>query len=489
MKKFSRVLILTLISCFGFSSTSAHAQTNKPVVQAVLFYSPTCGHCEFVIKETILPLVDKYGDQLQIIAIDVSQPEGEAHFLSAIDKFHLEEAGVPFLVVGNQYLIGSSEIPETFPGLVESYLAKGGVGWPDIPGLTETLTVTESAENPAPTSIPIVRAVLVYQSTCSHCMKIMQEVIPPLMAQYGTQLEIFGIDVSAPEGESLYNAAIEQYQVETLAVPTLILGDQVLIGGTEIEERFPGLIEEYLDQGGADWPAITGLEQAITKAENTSIESQASTETEPTTSASPSTGMQGFLLMNDEPVHWTDRFAQDLAGNTLAVVVLLGMLASAAWTVALFRKTDRKSVKDKVGWAIPLLCIIGIGVASYLAYVETSDVAAVCGPVGDCNTVQQSEYARLFGVLPIGVVGIFGYISILISWSFARYADKRIADIAAIVLFGLAALGMLFSLYLTFLEPFVIGATCAWCLTSALLVTGLMLLSVKPARVALLKHH
>jgi uncharacterized membrane protein len=55
-------------------------------------------------------------------------------------------------------------------------------------------------------------------------------------------------------------------------------------------------------------------------------------------------------------------------------------------------------------WPIPVLCLIGLGLAGYLTYVETTQVQAVCGPVGDCNTVQQSEYARLFGVLPIGII-------------------------------------------------------------------------------------
>jgi uncharacterized membrane protein len=44
--------------------------------------------------------------------------------------------------------------------------------------------------------------------------------------------------------------------------------------------------------------------------------------------------------------------------------------------------------------------------------------------------------------------------------------------------------GTAFSTYLTILEPFVIGATCAWCLTSAVIVTVLMLLSAGPASAA-----
>ncbi|MCK5794824.1 MAG: hypothetical protein KAH12_08950, partial [Anaerolineales bacterium] len=44
-------------------------------------------------------------------------------------------------------------------------------------------------------------------------------------------------------------------------------------------------------------------------------------------------------------------------------------------------------------------------------------------------------------------------------------------------LFGITLFGLLFSIYLTFLEPFVIGATCIWCLSSAVIMTILFLLA------------
>jgi uncharacterized membrane protein len=130
------------------------------------------------------------------------------------------------------------------------------------------------------------------------------------------------------------------------------------------------------------------------------------------------------------------------------------------------------------------LCIFGFGVAGYLAYVETAQVTAVCGPVGDCNTVQQSEYARLFGILPVGVMGLAGYVAIMVAWLTARYTKGKFVDLANLSMFGMAVFGVLFSIYLTFLEPFVIGATCAWCLTSAILITTLMLLSMRSAKAA-----
>jgi uncharacterized membrane protein len=109
---------------------------------------------------------------------------------------------------------------------------------------------------------------------------------------------------------------------------------------------------------------------------------------------------------------------------------------------------------------IPALCIIGLGVAGYLAYVEAAQTTAVCGPVGDCNTVQQSEYARLFGVIPIGILGMVGYVTILLSWLLGRIQAEICAVPSALLTFSLSTFGILFSIYLTFLEPFVIGATC-----------------------------
>ena len=68
----------------------------------------------------------------------------------------------------------------------------------------------------------------------------------------------------------------------------------------------------------------------------------------------------------------------------------------------------------------------------------------------------------------------------LMGWSETQVVQRfwLISLIAAIL--GMALFGVLFSLYLTYLEPFVIGAVCAWCLTSAVIITLLMLLSLRP---------
>jgi uncharacterized membrane protein len=114
-------------------------------------------------------------------------------------------------------------------------------------------------------------------------------------------------------------------------------------------------------------------------------------------------------------------------------------------------------------------------VAGYLTFIETTGAPAICGPVGDCQTVQQSEFARLSGIIPVGAVGIAGYGAILTVWVAAHSkAGARMAPVLPV----LALIGVLVSIYLTFLEPFVIGATCLWCLTSAVIMTGLLWLSM-----------
>jgi uncharacterized membrane protein len=176
-------------------------------------------------------------------------------------------------------------------------------------------------------------------------------------------------------------------------------------------------------------------------------------------------------------------FWRDPLGNSLAVVVLIGMLAALVRAFGALRAGRGASVASGPGpaWLIPALALAGLGVAGYLAYVETQAVPAVCGPVGDCNAVQHSPYARLFGLLPIGLLGLAGYAAILLAWLVWRLSPGPWADRARLALWACALFGTFFSVYLTFLEPFVIGATCAWCLASALLITAILLLAPAPS--------
>ena len=343
----------------------------------------------------------------------------------------------------------------------------------------------------------VVRAVLFYSPSCGHCHQVINEDLPPLLEKYGEQLHIIGIDINQPEGQVLFQAVIEHFKLAQAGVPTLVVDEVVLMGSLEIPERFPGLIEKYLAQGGTAWPAIPGLAEMISAQAAPEPTDVAVVPVEATSEPQPAAAITENLPLVTQPAA-VDAWAnvmRDPIGNGLALLVLFGMIVSMV-VVLVPRRTSigrsqsawRSRLRGRPrDWAIPVLCLVGLVVAGYLAYVETAQVEAVCGPVGDCNTVQQSEYARLFGVLPIGVLGLIGYAAIIIAWGIERRGRAPLNRLAALALVLMTLGGMLFSIYLTFLEPFVIGATCAWCLTSAILMTALLLLTVTPRRLALIR--
>jgi uncharacterized membrane protein len=140
-------------------------------------------------------------------------------------------------------------------------------------------------------------------------------------------------------------------------------------------------------------------------------------------------------------------------GLLLAWVIFASMLASLVYVAVIFyRAFQGKPIPHIPGWlelTMPLLALIGMGVAAYLTYVETHPVNAICGPVGDCNAVQSSPYAILFGVLPVGLLGLVGFLAILIAWLWRKLRSDGLADYAPVVIFGMAFFGTLFSIYLT----------------------------------------
>lgn len=334
---------------------------------------------------------------------------------------------------------------------------------------------------------PVVRAVLIYSPTCGHCEQVITEVLPPLQEKYGAQLELLMLDINLPEGRSIYENAIQQFQItsDRLGVPTLILGNTVLVGSREIPEQLPGMIENGLAQGGVDWPAVTGLEKIIpaSPAEDLPqpdanpgnvaavpvVSERTATEPEPQASGPADSGIMA-------------RFKQDPVANTVAVIVLAGMLLSAGYIAYAFLASSPPRLPRFPAWFIPVVSILGLGVALYLSYVELYQAEAICGPVGNCNAVQNSPYAYLFGVIPVGVVGAAGYLAILFGWFMIQRGPENLKPQASLAIWGMAWIGIFFSIYLTFLEPFVIGATCMWCITSAILMT-LVLWATTPAAI------
>jgi uncharacterized membrane protein len=356
------------------------------------------------------------------------------------------------------------------------------------------------------TEQPVVQAVLFYSRYCSHCHYVMTELLEPMLADYKGQLRIVRIDTSQPIGAELYYAAVERFGIpsERMGVPTMVVGDFVLVGSREIPDQFPTIVKEGLAAGGIPWPDIPGLAQALAQAQSepsptvtpeaiTSEASASATAPPPThssvSSPTPAPALAVLDTGGDEMPNIEDQDPpSDPLGFGLAAVVLAGMMLSvgiSCWRIsrAGIRQRivqvltlDRTPVARARTAVIPFLALVGLAVASYLAYVEITHVAAVCGPVGECNVVQTSAYALFLGI-PVAVWGLLYYLAVFALWAGQRYLAGRWANLSLLGLLALTLFGSLFSIYLTCLELFAIQAICSWCLSSAVISTVLMLLA------------
>lgn len=379
---------------------------DEPVVYGVFFYSPTCPHCHEVINNHWPAIQAEFGDQLRVLFIDASGRQGGQIMMLAVQSLNIDSTGVPMLIIGDEVMVGSIEIPARAPEVIRQGLASGGIGLPAIPGIEEFYQVViereqaarqeaaaESAENPTEAAEGLVKI----------------------------------------EAATLWDRLRADPVANALAVIVLVglvasAGVVLAAGWQALSSQRPAALLEWMDGPAGRW---------VLRA-----------------AALASLGLAAALMVGGD------------AGVTPITAAVMAALLLV--TVMLLRATGQPE-----SWLLPVAALVGLAVAGYLAHVETTASEAVCGVVGDCNTVQQSPYARIFGI-PIGLIGVAGYVAILLVWFYGQVGSRRLADAALLLM---ALFGVVFSIYLTFLEPFVIGATCLWCLTSAALMALILWLA------------
>ena len=122
--------------------------------------------------------------------------------------------------------------------------------------------------------------------------------------------------------------------------------------------------------------------------------------------------------------------------------------------------------------AIALLALIGFCIALYLWFYKIGIIGKLqCGS-GSCEYVQTSRYGALLGV-PVAFYGVVGY-AVIVAVAIAGLQPAQLArrwPTTALAL--LSAGGLLFTLYLTGIELFVLHAICRWCVGSAVVMTGI----------------
>jgi uncharacterized membrane protein len=126
---------------------------------------------------------------------------------------------------------------------------------------------------------------------------------------------------------------------------------------------------------------------------------------------------------------------------------------------------------------IAILALLGLLVALYMwAYAAGLTGPVLCS-VGDCEAVQNSEYSRISGI-PVAFFGVVGYLAFLTVAFLGLQPGFQTSRTVPVLLFGGGVLGLAFSVYLTYLEAYVILAWCQWCVSSAIIMVLAFLASI-----------
>lgn len=137
---------------------------------------------------------------------------------------------------------------------------------------------------------------------------------------------------------------------------------------------------------------------------------------------------------------------------------------------------------SRVPYPMLMLALVGLAVAFYDSYALYNGQALWCPPpVGGCNEVAHSPYARIFD-LPVGYYGVIYYLFMTALAALLVFdPSSRALHIGAL---AYAALGFGFSIYFMVLQIGFIGAFCIYCLVSAVTTMLLLAAAVSHCRAA-----
>ena len=132
---------------------------------------------------------------------------------------------------------------------------------------------------------------------------------------------------------------------------------------------------------------------------------------------------------------------------------------------------------------VSVVSLLGLADAIYLAVEHVAGRSVKCTLVSGCSEVLSSQYATVAGI-PLALVGAFAYFTVFSLATLAAFGYKIAGRLLPLVV----ALMFLTSLWLIYLQAFVIRAFCQFCLLSALvtfvlmgLVTAIAIRASRPA--------
>ncbi len=233
--------VLLLLSLLSLVSLLAPAQADGPVVRLLFFYSYDCEHCQAVMDEVLPPLQEKYGAQLEMQSIEITDPDNYEWLLDMEAAYQIppDEVSIPEVFVGDTALIGEDEIRARLDETIASYLTAGGVDYPPRPGAT-----------PAPAgSTPLIHLAYFYQAGCRECDRAELD-LSYVQERYSLAVAEFDVREQSALSEWL-GARAGLSEEKRLTAPAIFVGDDALIGEEISVQSLEALVEKYAASGAS----------------------------------------------------------------------------------------------------------------------------------------------------------------------------------------------------------------------------------------------
>jgi uncharacterized membrane protein len=125
--------------------------------------------------------------------------------------------------------------------------------------------------------------------------------------------------------------------------------------------------------------------------------------------------------------------------------------------------------QPSISWSniiIALLALVGLGDSLYLTVQDLTGQTLRCTIVSGCSEVLSSPYAHL-GPVPLAVLGALAYFTVFSLAILGAFGYRSARPLLA----GLSAIMFLMTLWLLYLQAFVIHHFCQYCLLSAAVTT------------------
>lgn len=129
-------------------------------------------------------------------------------------------------------------------------------------------------------------------------------------------------------------------------------------------------------------------------------------------------------------------------------------------------------------WHLSLILVtVGLFISGYLSYVKLTNVEMACAAnsIFNCDVVQNSTYSRMFDI-PIAWLGLATYL-VIGGLLLVQNRIPFLREYGMLLLFGIVLFGWVYSMYLVYIQFFVLKALCMWCLMHEITFTILFIVT------------